>query len=71
MADHKTIMIDIPSPWDDNGDQRADVCRSVDERLDEIAAKGWLLVGTQIIEHCGKGWKRVLLATFRRGKPRS
>lgn len=71
MTGHKTIMIDIPSPWDEKGPSRAEVCREVDERLDEIAAEGWILVGTQIIEHCGNGWKRVLLATFRRGKPKN
>lgn len=74
MGDHKTVMIDLPSPWgtdDDDGLSREDMCRSVDKRLDEVAADGWTLVGTQIVAHAGKAWLRVLVATFRRGKPRS
>lgn len=63
-------MIDIPSPWNNDNNCRSDTCRLVEEQLDKIADKGWILVSTQIIEHCSEGYKRVLLATFRQGKPR-
>lgn len=71
MGDHKTVMIDILSPWDDDSLSREDKCRLVDKRLDDVAAEGWTLVGTQIIAHANKAWLRILIATFRRGKSRS
>jgi len=61
-------MIDLPSPWDEKGPGRKSICRGIDEELNAISAEGWLLVGTQVIQHSGKNHVRVLLATFRRGK---
>jgi len=62
-------MLDLPSPWDDKGPGRKFACREVDEELDKVAAEGWVLVGTEILTHAAKSHVRVLLATFRRGKP--
>ncbi len=64
-------MIEISFPRNDDAPDRGAICRAIDDHLDAVSAKGWILVGTQVIKHAGKGWLRVLVATFRRGKPRS
>jgi len=67
---HKTVMIDLPSPWDDDSISRGAACRGVDRALDEAAGGGWILVCTEVIAHLKGNGQRVLLATFRRGKAR-
>jgi len=65
--DHtKTVLIDVPSPWEEGN---AYTVRMVGAKLEKEADGGkWILVGTEMLVPRQQSPERKLLAIFRRGK---